>query len=170
MPSCWLEKNSDRSTNAPNSATDAAAITSWPKSVTVSPASLSGTMMTLSDVATTITAISTGDSDRPAAEASPPTPNPSTQEIAKPPSARRMLRPRRRSRSISIPARKSSIARPTSEKTCSAPSTCAQPRRWGPTATPNRISSTMLGTSRHGASARSTGAAKAISATRMKES
>ena len=102
---------------APNSAIAAAAITCCPQSVSIWFASLSGTMMTLSEVATKMIARSSGVLISPTECRRRAAPRPSANEIAKPTSEVASRAPRSRSTWISRPARNSRQARPTVEKT-----------------------------------------------------
>src|SRR5919202_2597000 len=87
------------------------------------------------------------------------------RERTKPAIALRSRGPRRRSRSISSPARSSRNARPSRAMTLSGRSTSTSPRTAGPIRMPAVISRTTEGMRSDGASPRPSGTAKAIAAT-----
>ena len=87
-PSCarraFPEKNSDSKTIEPNSAIEAAAITSWPKLLVMLPESLSTGKITPSEVATSTIATNSGDLTNPPAFSPRPTMIATTKETPKP--------------------------------------------------------------------------------------
>ena len=79
------------------SATDAAAMTSWPKVLSLRPASLSTGMTTPSEVAERTIARKSASSTTPVTESSTPMASAIANETTKPPAATPAIRPRRRS-------------------------------------------------------------------------
>lgn len=144
------------------------AITCWPKGVLTSPASRSGTMITLSDVATRITATSSGVLINPTSCSGAAIAAAIMKPRAKQASPRSSTSPRSLLTSISRPARNRSAASPTVEKSSTGWLEWAMSRTCGPTMIPPSSSSTIAGTKSFGISSRRTGAVKAITATTTK--
>ena len=159
------EKNRASRSTAPKSPTEAPEITSWPNVLLVSPASLSTGITRPSEVASRMMASSSGLPTRPSA----PIPDPDIRarpietRNARPVSFR--IRPRSRSKDISMPARKRRNARPMSERIWTGRSTRSQPISEGPSTMPARISTTTAGNRSAGKSPSVKGAAKATAVT-----
>ena len=93
-------------------------------------------------------------------------PNAAASEMIQPIAARVIGRPRMAAKSISLPARKKSIASPNSERNDRKSSGTIQPRTAGPSSRPSRISNTTSGIATTRPKARtSSGAATAIAGT-----
>ncbi len=125
-------------------------------------------MITLSEVATRITATSSGVLISPTSCSGAAIAAAIMKPSAKLARPRSSTAPRSFGTSISRPARKSSAARPMVEKRFTAGLEWAIPSTCGPTMIPSTSSSTIEGTKRRGTSSRSTGAMKAITATTTK--
>jgi hypothetical protein len=110
-------------------------------------------------------ATSSGVSTRPAACRPSETATATANESAKPTAVSRRTGPRRRAKSISSPARKSTNASPISAMTEIAASSCTTPSTDGPATMPATISSTTDGRRTLGARPSRNGAAKATTAT-----
>ncbi len=153
-----------RSTEA-KSAIEAAAITSWPKRVEISPESWSTGTITPSEVDARMIAISKGASAIPASFSTRPATTASPSETANPSEAARRSLPRSAARSISRPARKSRKASPTRARTSTGSSISTQPSTAGPITIPITISSTTDGSRRLGTNPSSSGAANPAATT-----
>jgi hypothetical protein len=160
----FWEKNSDTSTIDPNSATELAASTSWPNSVSVWPASRSTGTTRPSEVDTNAMATNNGASVSPNRSVPIPATSARANEAANA-TAIRPAPPRSFRGSISRPARNRRNPSPNRARTSVGTSTSTHSRPDGPTAMPSRISSTTAGRRRGGASRTSRGAARAITAT-----
>jgi hypothetical protein len=142
------ENSSDSSKMVATSASAAAAMTSCPKRVASSPASLSNGSSSPAEVDISTTARNNGRPPRPAPVSAKPEPIPSTTEAANPIPASRPGDPRSPAISISRPARNSSMPRPRSARTVMATSMCTQPSTDGPITMPAITSRTAPGTGR----------------------
>ena len=143
----------------------APAMMSCPKSLELSPASLSNGTTTPSAVATRIIAMSSGDMTCPAANSPYPTSNARPNEARKARLTYSNRRPRKRSSSTSKPARKSRKASPNTERIEIGRSTLTQPRTDGPMMMPTTISTTTEGRRRAGERPSRSGARNATMAT-----
>ena len=139
------EKKTESRITAPKSAIVPAAITSWPKVVSIWPLSLSTGIRTPSEVAQSVIAISSGVSIRPVARRRTATVIASANEATKATVVTRRTCPRRREKSISRPARNKRKARPRTATTEIESSTSTIPSTEGPTMIPAVISSTTDG-------------------------
>jgi len=83
---------------------------------------------------------------------STPSPTPTVSEMNQPSTDRLIGRPRIRPKSISLPARKNSIASPNCASDDTNSVGCTQPRTEGPTSNPSTISNTTIGIFTIGAS------------------
>src|ERR1700730_1030875 len=158
------EKKSESRMTAPKSASEAPAITCWPKPLSLWPASFRTGTTRPSEVARSVMAMKRGALTRPAGTTAKPTPTPIASEARNPAPASLSAGPLSRSKSISRPARKSRKARPRVDSTWIGRSTCTQCST-GPRRMPAAISSTTAGTRSRGARPSRSGARKATAAT-----
>ncbi len=159
------EKNSDSRTTVAKSATDEAAIVSWPSGDAASPASFKTGTMSPSDVAESVIATSSGRCTIPMPSRAALKRSASPNETTNPTSDVVRNRPLNRDGSTSRPARNSSIVTPRSDRIRIGVSRWTHPRTEGPMTMPATISRTTAGRRRRGRRPRSNGAPNAAAAT-----
>ena len=154
-------RKSEMASSGPNSPTAPRAITPMPNGVPRSPESRSTGMIVPSAVdvrAMPMKAAAAGSGAKMIA-----IPTPATSDITHPIAARLNGRPRMALKSISLPARKNSIARPKSARSAVKSSGSIQPSTAGPSSSPRTISKTTSGMANQRPTARtSNGAATAM--------
>jgi hypothetical protein len=153
-----LEKNSGSKMIEPNSAIEAATITSWPKLLPISPESVSTGTIAPGELATNTIATNGADWTNSPALRPSPSAVAIANDTAKPIDASLRIRPRRHARSISRPIRKSRNASPTRARIETGRSALTQPKPEGPITMPTTISSTIAGSRTRGKKPSASGA------------
>ena len=142
-PGRRLDRNSEIAISGPNSPTAPSAMTAVPKGVRSSPASRSIGIRVPSAVLVNATPMNTPAATVGASRI--PMTTPDASEITQPRADLLSGRPRIRSKSISLPARKNSMASPKSASAEVKSLGCTQPRMAGPNTSPRTISKTTSG-------------------------